>query len=862
MNFFRKSLAKRRILASGLFDAEFYLKKYPDVAAAGQDPLEHFLVNGGRESRSPSWKFDGPYYALVNAAAEGADNNLLDWLREGRKGRRVPPQPLPEFFNAIVPDAAPSDMDEGDHYQWAEDDDERALRTGSEIDVVIPAKPVGEPGAAERGWNGLPTLAPRPSRWVHNTAAIARNRPQPLAPYTRTFNPKSLNIHWIVPDFGPGGGGHMSIFRMVRFLEIFGHRQTIWIQNPSTNKTEREAWDNIRAWYQPINRVIVRFLPEEVEGISGDLVIATDMWTTFPAAQMTMMKERFYLVQDYEVLFHTHGTFSYVADMTYRMGFKAVCAGAWLKSICEGKYGLWTRSWNLAHDPMHYYAEKDQKRAVNKPLRIAFYSRASTPRRAVELGLEALDILHERGVKFRVDLFGQNDMGARPPYEHVQHGLLTPAELGDLYRQCDVGLVFSATNYSLIPMEMMACDLPVVELDGESTRAVFPEDAVALAPPTPHSIADTLQDLLASKTRRDRLRDGGARYVAKLSWEKSARALEAALVEGLSENNEAVTPQKLFSAADYTHKAAVIIPTWNAGAPFRAVLEALVAQQTNWPFDILVVDSGSSDNTLEIIGEFKDRGVRLHQIPNSKFQHGRTRNLAISLTSAEFVGVLTQDAIPANPFWLANLVKAFDMGERIAGVFGPHLVYPDATQFVRHSQDTHFAYFNALPHVAQWDVAPHGLEWGSIQHQQWLHYYSDNNSMMRRSVWEKIPYPEVHWAEDQLWAWEVIKQGYQKAFAHDAYVIHSHNMTKAAQAKVAKIEGDLFLRFFGYRFEKNPEEVQRAVEGLNIRDGDFAKRHGIADDVLEHQKVLNVAQISGRYLGQFELIKEWVGKWC
>jgi hypothetical protein len=142
--------------------------------------------------------------------------------------------------------------------------------------------------------------------------------------------------------------------------------------------------------------VIVRFLPDEVEGISGDLVIATDMWTTFPASQMTMMKERFYLVQDYEALFHTHGTFTYVADMTYRMGFKVVCAGAWLKSVCEGKYGLWTRAWELAYDPLYYY-RGEGPRVDHDPVRIAFYARASTPRRAVELGREALLILHDRG---------------------------------------------------------------------------------------------------------------------------------------------------------------------------------------------------------------------------------------------------------------------------------------------------------------------------------------------------------------------------------------------------------------------------------------------------------------------------------
>lgn len=758
------------------------------------------------------------------------------------------------------PDVAKAGMDAAEHYLWLGRKIGRRPRE-SLVDHSAAKLRKSEARHVLTGWNNLPVADERPNRWTQNTAAIARNRPQPLAPYVRSFNPESLNIHWVVPDFGPGGGGHMSIFRMVRFLETFGHRQTIWIQNPSISTDPAQARENIRNWYQPVDRVIVRFLPDEVEGISGDIVIATDMWTTFPAAQMTMMKERFYFVQDYEVLFHTHGTFTYVADMTYRMGFKVVCAGAWLHAICEQKYGLWTRSWDLAYDPLYYYLSDYDSPPPNDPLRIAFYARASTPRRAVELGLEALEILASRKVPFSVDLFGQDGQDVFQKFDHTQHGLLTPTRLGDLYRRCDIGMVFSATNYSLIPMEMMACGLPVVELDVESTRAVFPDSAVAFAKPTPHGIADCLQRLIESREERERLRQGGLRYVEPLSWEKSARALEAGLLEGLSLENEAVRPSQLFATASYQHKAAVIIPTWNAGDPFRAVLEAVVTQATEWAYDVLVVDSGSSDNTVDIIRAFGDRGVRLHQIPNSEFQHGRTRNLAISLTSAEFVAVLTQDALPADADWLSNLVKAFDLGDKVAGAFGPHKVYSDATAFVANGQEQHFAHFDARPHVAEWGVTPSDMEWGSIAHQQWLHFYSDNNSMMRRSVWEKIPYPEVHWSEDQLWAWEIIKQGYQKAYARDAWVVHSHNMTESGQLKVSEIEGDLFLRFFGYRFEKNPDDVRDSVEFLNRRDAEFAEKMQLPRETVEHQKILNRASVSGRYMGQFNLLQQWYDRW-
>lgn len=762
-----------------------------------------------------------------------------------------------QWYLTEYPDVAKSGIDPARHYLWI---GRRLGRRAAQHASATAHHFSAAPKDVKQNicsWNDLPEPKIKPGRWIQNTASIARNRARPLSPYTRSFNPNSLNIHWIIPDFGPGGGGHMSIFRLVRYLESFGHKQTIWIQNPTINNTPREAWENIRSWYQPIDRVIVRFLPDEVEGISGDLVIATDMWTVFPAAQMVLMKERFYLVQDFEALFHTHGTFSYVAEMTYHMGFKAVCAGAWLKKICEDKFGLWTRTWDLAYDAQYYYCKSAEAKLSNKPIRIAFYARASTPRRAVELGIEALNILHERGLFFQVDMFGQRDLPGNTHYTYVHHGLLTPLQLGDLYRQCDIGLVFSATNYSLIPMEMMACGLPVVELDVESTRAVFSDEAVAFSYPTPYDIANTLQRLIESEEERAKYRAGGLRFVAPLSWEKSARSLEAGLLEGMAINNEPVSPKNLFTCCEYSNKAAVIIPTWNAGARFRDVLQAITAQRTEWPFEVLIVDSGSTDETLSIIQDFDSNGVRLHQIPNCEFQHGRTRNLAISLTSAEFVAVLTQDALPANESWLSNLVKGFDLGSHVAGVFGPHYAYPDAKEFVRYGQKEHFDYYNKQPHLAHWDITPDGMEWGSVQHHQWLHFYSDNNSMMRRSVWEKIPYPEVHWSEDQMWAWEIIKQGYQKAYAHDAYVVHSHNHTEAEQFKISKIEGDLFLRFFGYRFERNPDEVQKSVEYLDRRTKELATKYSISEIDVRHQKTLNMAQVCGRYIGQWNVLKEW-----
>ena len=168
LNFFQKRAAKKRILASGLFDPEFYLQYYPDVAAAGLDPLDHFLKNGGRESRSPSRKFDGPYYVLSNPEAARADNILLDWLREGKKGRRVPPVPLaePTAHHVHAPAIVDRDWQHAIERRIAGIEARLAslpLKPASNSTVAVPAeiKEVSGPAASLRKLPELPVIPPK-----------------------------------------------------------------------------------------------------------------------------------------------------------------------------------------------------------------------------------------------------------------------------------------------------------------------------------------------------------------------------------------------------------------------------------------------------------------------------------------------------------------------------------------------------------------------------------------------------------------------------------------------------------------------------------------------------------------------------
>ena len=684
-------------------------------------------------------------------------------------------------------------------------------------------------------------------RWQRDGVSIAKNEMLTAQPLTDRFNPACLNINWIIPDFVRGAGGHMTIFRMVALLEKFGHRQTIWIQNPGIHAGPEGTKRAICDWYQPVGAgVNVRSLPDDVRAMSGDIVIATDCWTAYPASLVTNVKERFYFIQDDEADFHPAGELRLVAEQTYHMGFAALCAGPWLQQRMSER-GMWARAWPLCSDPEYYFPVNRPR--MEGPLKIAFYARHSTPRRAVNLGIAGLQMLAQRRNDVEIHLFGDNVTGEIGNLKFVHHGILSPQQLGTLYRSCDIGLVFSATNYSLIPLEMMACRLAVVELDTGSTRAVFKDGEVAFAPPTPAGIANTIAQLADDPEARARLKSQGEIFLRNLNWEASARLVEAAIIERLLEKAmRPINPISVCAPAIHQPvKASVIIPTLNAGPLLRKVLEQIVSQNCPFPYDALIIDSGSTDGTVETVKSFANRNIRLHEIPKSEFQHGRTRNLAISMTDGDYVAVLTQDALPCNAHWLSALIGGFSRSNRVAGVIGRHFAFPDHGAFAARDLDGMFDRMRDFGDRSSLELGlPSFVQAGSSNWQMLLQFYSDNNSAMSRRVWQECPYPEIDWGEDQVWAWEVLKLGFEKIYVDEARVFHSHAFTPRQQYEVAATEGAFWGNFYGLELVGDVEASNAASDAA---DSAFATANKIPFKRLQDQKALNRASAQGRYDG-------------
>jgi glycosyltransferase involved in cell wall biosynthesis len=213
------------------------------------------------------------------------------------------------------------------------------------------------------------------------------------------------------------------------------------------------------------------------------------------------------------------------AEWTYRQGLRCVCASPWLADVVRDRYGAEASSFDLGVDHDRYHALPTHRRDDL----VLFYARAVTPRRAVPLGLLALAELHRRRPDVEIALFGESREVVTPfPHRHL--GVLEPERLAHAYASAAVGLVLSLTNPSLIPQEMLACGLPVVDVASESMVSCFgPGAPVELAEPDPLALCAAIERLLDDFALRAERSRNGTEWVAPRTWAAAAAQVERGL---------------------------------------------------------------------------------------------------------------------------------------------------------------------------------------------------------------------------------------------------------------------------------------------------------------------------------------------
>ena len=245
-------------------------------------------------------------------------------------------------------------------------------------------------------------------------------------------------------------------------------------------------------------------------------------------------------------------------------------------------------------------------------------------------------------------------------------------------------------------------------------------------------------------------------------------------------------------------KASVIIPTLNGGELLVQVAQAIVKQEFKYKWEVIIIDSDSVDDSIRKISKiFSDSKIphKIIKIKSNEFQHGASRNLAISQAEGEIVCLLTQDSIPANSQWLNEITKCFLEDENICGVFGRHLAHKGHPRLISRDLSRHFDYMNTqkvrfINNKETYNTNP--------TLRQFLHFFSNNNSALRKKTWEKIPFPEVDFGEDQTWAQIVLEFGYSIAYSNNSLVEHSHHYGLLETYSRARTEKMYYSKYFGY----------------------------------------------------------------
>lgn len=359
--------------------------------------------------------------------------------------------------------------------------------------------------------------------------ALFGEAPTPARPPPRPVpkGPEHLRIDWLVPNLLIGGGGHRNIIRAAHYLQMFGHDVAMHFMG--TDKDDGELEYLVCRHFYPFEGEIRRY---DGRLRQSDVILATH-WTTVGAAldARAQTGEVMYFVQDFEPLFYPMGSDHVLAENTYRQGLYCICSGPWCEHRLKADYGSEADHFRFPVDRDVYQPRPRRSRGPT----IAFFAKPEMPRRCFEIGAMALSRLHRMRPDVKIVLYGSRQLRRQllDFRATVLEVVPTIEDLAQLYSDADLGMVFSTTNPSLVPYEMMASGCPVLDLDLPGADANYDNrrDIAFLADPSPSVMAQQISQLLDNTDELADRRTKGLEFVAGFPTEiEMAKRVEDLIV--------------------------------------------------------------------------------------------------------------------------------------------------------------------------------------------------------------------------------------------------------------------------------------------------------------------------------------------
>jgi rhamnosyltransferase len=257
-----------------------------------------------------------------------------------------------------------------------------------------------------------------------------------------------------------------------------------------------------------------------------------------------------------------------------------------------------------------------------------------------------------------------------------------------------------------------------------------------------------------------------------------------------------------------------IVPTLNGALTLPALLRSLEPRRGLELAETVAIDSGSRDGTRELLA---GAGVRVLDLGGEPFGHGSARNRAAAAARGEVLLLLTQDVEPVGDRWLASLLAPL-ADARVAGVFGRQL--PRGASL----EETFLARINYAGRPRRLTAADIGTFGpGSI-------LFSNAFGVVRRSVWERLPFPEIVMSEDQAWAVAALRAGHEIVYEPCSEAYHGHRFS-LLRAFRRNFDSGSSLQALGLArgaWRSGPGHLGRELRWVASQHGAAAALHALA----------------------------------
>ena len=278
-------------------------------------------------------------------------------------------------------------------------------------------------------------------------------------------------------------------------------------------------------------------------------------------------------------------------------------------------------------------------------------------------------------------------------------------------------------------------------------------------------------------------------------------------------------------------KVSVVVPTKNAGRDFHSLLKKLKSQRGLRECEIIIVDSGSTDGTLEFAAK---EGAKILEIPKESFNHAHARNKGAENSTGDYVLFLVQDALPMTDRWLWEMARTLEQNDTVA-VSCAEYPRSDCDLFYQHLLWNHYRTLNLdKDRFLSWDETC-SSQIGLRSNSQ----ISDIAALVRLDIFNNYKF-KTKYAEDLDLGIRLIKDGHRIGFLYTTRVLHSHNRSAFYFLKRAYVDSKFLKEVFpGFQFPAVGNQTRLFRDMAAI----YCRTKQIASAVTDAKKAAGVSEL-------------------